>query len=591
MLEYTPSHLEWLFFQALALIVAACLFTPLFKKLGLGPILGYLMAGIAVNQVFGGNFAEHPEELLHFSEFGVVLFLFVIGLELKPKVLWKMRGDIFGLGLTQMLACGAVLGVAAMLCGLSWSPALLVGLGLALSSTAIVMSQLDERRERNTAHGRKSFAILLLQDLAIVPLLLLATLLAPSGGEISLKESLVDVGVALAAIAVLILGGRFLLHRMFLLLAKAKLPEIMTASALGVVVASALLMDMAGMSYAMGAFLAGVMLAESSYRHEIEANIEPFRGLFLGLFFMAVGLSLDIQVIQDNAWLILLAAPTAMALKALTIFGVTRLYGNDRNTSVRVALALPQQGEFGFVLFAAAAATGLLDASLSALLVGIVSTSMALSSLTQKLEPWLIKAHTSPVPEEDYSDVEGCVLIIGFGRFGQVVSQPLFADGVRVTILDRDPQRIEDARRFGFHVHFGDGQRRDVLRAAGLGQVCAVLVCTNEPAVTTAIVQRVQEEDPTMPLYVRSYDRVHSVALLQMNPTYAVRETFESALALSRQVLLGLESDEMHVNNIIKDIRQRDLQRLKQQAEEGMMAGREKLHVKPVLPQPLDLNS
>ena len=349
MLDYTPSHMEWMFWQALALIVAACLFTPLFKKLGLGAILGYLMAGIAVNQVFGGKFAEHPEELLHFSEFGVVLFLFVIGLELKPQVLWKMRGDIFGLGLAQMLGCGAVLGLVAKLYGMDWSAALVVGLGLALSSTAIVMSQLDERRERNTPQGRKAFGILLLQDLAIVPLLLLAALLAPSGGEITLQESLVDVGLALGAIAILILGGRFLLHRMFLLLAKAKLPEIMTASALGVVVASALLMDMAGMSYAMGAFLAGVMLAESSYRHEIEANIEPFRGLFLGLFFMAVGLSLDLTVIRDNALLILLAAPLAMILKAITIFVVTRLYGNDRHTSVRVALALPQHGEFGFV--------------------------------------------------------------------------------------------------------------------------------------------------------------------------------------------------------------------------------------------------
>lgn len=590
MLDYTPSHMEWMFWQALALIVAACLFTPLFKKLGLGAILGYLMAGIAVNQVFGGKFAEHPEELLHFSEFGVVLFLFVIGLELKPQVLWKMRGDIFGLGLAQMLGCGAVLGLASWLYGLDWNAALIIGLGLALSSTAIVMSQLDERRERNTPHGRKAFGILLLQDLAIVPLLLMAALLAPSGGEITLRESLVDVGVALGAIAILIFGGRFLLHRMFLLLAKAKLPEIMTASALGVVVASALLMDMAGMSYAMGSFLAGVMLAESSYRHEIEANIEPFRGLFLGLFFMAVGLSLDLSVIRDNGLLILLAAPLAMMLKAAAIFAVTRVSGNDRNTSVRVALALPQHGEFGFVLFAAAAATGLLDASLSALLVGVVSVSMALSALTQKLEPLFIKQDHLPVPEEDYSDVEGCVLIIGFGRFGQVVSQPLFADGVRITILEHDPKRIEDARRFGFHVHFGNGQRRDVLRAAGLAEVCAVIVCTNHPEVTTDIVQRVREEAPSMPVYVRSYDRVHSIALQALNPTFTVRETFESALALSRQVLLGLESDEMHVNAIIKDIRQRDLLRLQQQVDAGLMAGRDQLHVKPVVPQPLDLD-
>jgi len=589
-IDYKPSELEWMFLQALALIVSACVFTPLFKRWGLGPILGYLVAGIMVNQAFSGNFAHHPQELLHFSEFGVVLFLFVIGLELKPPVLWRMRGDIFGLGLLQMLVCGGVLGLAALAWGMSWAQALIVGLGLALSSTAIVMSQLDERRERNTPHGRKAFAILLLQDLAIVPLLLLAALLAPSGGAMSLQESLTKVALALAAIVLLIVGGRLLLHRMFSLLSSSRLPEIMTASALGVVIASAMLMDAVGMSYAMGSFLAGVMLAESSYRHEIEANIEPFRGLFLGLFFMAVGLSLDLSVLQSQWLLILLAAPLAMLLKAVAIMLVTRVTGHDRNLSLRVALALPQLGEFGFVLFAAAAASGLLSTELSSLLVAIISVSMALSALTQRLEPWLIKADQAVAPEEDYSDAEGCVLLVGFGRFGQVLSQPLFADGFKIRILDSNPKRIEDARRFGFHVHYGDGQRRDVLRAAGIHEVKAVVICTNQAEVTSRIVDTALRENPEAILYVRAYDRIHAIDLWRQGINTSVRETFESALVLSRHVLVGLGSDDIHVDAIIRDVRQRDRDRLRQQAEAGLLAGKDRLHLQAVQPEPLDLD-
>ncbi len=592
MFDYSPTELELMFWRALALIAAACLFTPIFRKLGLGPILGYLAGGIAVNLAFGGKFSEHPEELLHFSEFGVVLFLFVIGLELKPQSLWRMRSDIFGLGLLQLLVCGLVLGLGALVFELSWSAALIVGLGLALSSTAIVMKQLDERRERNSRHGRKAFSILLLQDLAVVPLLLLTTLLAPTGGGLTLQESVKEVSVGVGAIIALILTGHFLLPRLFHLLSAVRTPEIMTASALGVVIGAALLMDMAGMSYAMGAFLAGVLLADSSYRHEIEANIEPFRGLFLGLFFMAVGVTLDLNVIQQNALVILLVAPLTMVIKGLAIYTVTRVLGNDRDTSVRVALALAQLGEFGFVLFAAAAGAGVLSDDLAPVLIAIVSVSMALSPFLEKLLPILLRGEQRPPPVEDYSDAEGNVLIIGFGRFGQVLSQPLFADGLSITILDNDPVRIEDARRFGFRVHYGDGTRRDILRAAGIESMTSVIVCTQQPDITNRIVEQVMQENQSARIYARSFDRIHSIQLRRMDTTYSVRETFESALALGRQVLLGLGSDDIHVEQIIKDVRKRDLDRLKQQAEEGIMAGLDKLHShqQPVRPEPLDLD-
>jgi CPA2 family monovalent cation:H+ antiporter-2 len=365
------------------------------------------------------------------------------------------------------------------------------------------------------------------------------------------------------------------------------MPEIMTASALGVVIAAAMLMDVAGMSYAMGSFLAGVMLAESSYRHEIEANIEPFRGLFLGLFFMAVGLSLDLNVITANWLIILLATPIAMLLKGLAIYAATRMLRNDHNTSVRIALGLVQHGEFGFVLFSAAAATGLLAGDTASTLIPIIAASMALSPLTSKLEHFLVRTAPRPTPNEDYSDANGSVIIIGFGRFGQVVSQPLFAAGNQITILDNDPVRIEDARRFGFRVHYGDGRRRDILRVTGVKDAQAVIICTDKPDVTSEIVQMVQNGNSDVLVYARSFDRLHSIRLYEQRATYTVRETFESALMLSRHALAGLGKDDELVTDIITNIRHRDLKRLRQQAREGVLAGRDQLHVQPVQPEPL----
>ncbi len=578
-----------MFWHTLALIVAACALTPLFKRLGLGSILGYLIAGLVVNLLFAGNFSEHPEELLHFSEFGVVLFLFVIGLELKPQNLWRMRGDIFGLGTAQMLGCGAILGGAALAFGLSGKTALIVGLGLALSSTAIVMSQLDERNERHTAYGRKSFGILLLQDLAIVPLLLMVSLLASVAEQPQVGDLLMGIATVLAAILLLILIGRYALDSVFALLAKSRMPEIMTAAALGVVIGAALLMDVVGMSYAMGSFLAGVMLAESTFRHEVEANIEPFRGLFLGLFFMAVGLSLDLDVIVQYWYLILAIAPCTMLIKGLAIYGVSRAFRNEHATSVKVALALPQHGEFGFVLFASAAAAGLLPTTLSSVLIAVVAVSMALSSLTARLEPLLLASTGQKATmDEDFSDANGRLLVIGFGRFGQIVSQPLFARGLDVTILDHDAQRIDDARRFGFRVHFGDGTRRDILRIAGLDKVDAVVVCTDREEATTRIVDEVRAAHPDVPLYVRARDRHHALKLFDRHPTYIVRETFESALLMGKHILMGLGISEAEAAETSSAIRSKDLSRLDKQRKEGLYAGNEHLFVSAVKPDPLN---
>jgi CPA2 family monovalent cation:H+ antiporter-2 len=581
------NTIEILFLQALALLVSACVFVPVCKKFGLGTVLGYLIAGIFINYLFSGHFSEHPDELLHFAEFGVVLFLFVIGLELNPHTLWNMRKDIFGLGLLQMLVTTCALMALALLFGLNWQAALVIASGFALSSTAIVMTQLEENNQRFTLHGRKSFSILLFQDLAIVPLLLMVSLLAPTTNNTSFSQALVFVGIAVTAIVTLILIGKFLLSPIFRWLAKHGSQEIMTACALAIVLAAAMLMDLAGMSYAMGAFIAGVMLAESDYRHELEANIEPFRGLFLGLFFMAVGLSIDLEVVTDNLWIILILAPGIMLIKTIVLYLVSRILNNSHNTSIQSALSLAQLGEFGFVLLTAAATAGLLDSNLSSLLIAIISVTMALSPLSHFLLPLLTPKKENTAIEENFDEAKGKVLIIGFGRFGQVVSQSLFAEGMTVTILDNDSERIEEAKKFGFKVFYGDGRRREILKAAGIKKVQAVIVVTDNKATNSGIIELVQQQNPKAKIYARSYDRVHSVELYSKHIEYSIRETFESALALSEQALLGLGINQEQARVAVSDIRSRDLKRLKEQVKGDMYSGQQHLLNKPIKPEPL----
>lgn len=575
------TAMEITFWETFALIAAACIFVPIFKRLGLGTILGYLASGVAIGTFLSLGLAEHPEELLHFAEFGVVLFLFVIGLELEPMRLWAMRRDIFGLGFAQMLVCGAVLFVPPLLFGFSWQVSLVIGLGLALSSTALVMQVLAESGERNTDHGRKTFSILLFQDLAIVPLLLMVQLLAPAASEISFTDAATKVGIAVAAIALLITVGKFLLDPMFRILASSKLSEIMTASALGVVIAAALLMDLAGMSYAMGAFIAGVMLAESSYRHEVEANIEPFRGLFLGLFFMAVGMSLNLQMVADNALMIVGAVAIFVPLKALAIYSVGRMFGAGHNSACLTALALPQHGEFGFVLFAAAVSIGLLGGQTASILISIITLSMALSPFIGRLAPLFLRTTGPDTIDEDFSDANGRVLIIGFGRFGQVVSQPLLACDIDITIIDSDAQRVREAARFGGRIHFGDGTRRDVLRAAGAANASLIIVCVDKTQQADNIVRIVQSEFAQAKLFVRSYDRRHSISLLNTNVDYSVRETFESGLLMSSKALEELGYEEDSILETVADMRKRDVDRLTRQAEEARVEAADAAELKP----------
>lgn len=560
--EFEPSHLELYFWEALAIIVLACIFVPLCRRLGLGTIIGYLLSGVAAGLALSLSFEAHPEELLHFAEFGVVLFLFIIGLEFRPAKLWELRGTIFGRGLVQVLLCGAVLAVPPLLFGLNWQASLIIGLGLALSSTALVMQALDEAGERNSEHGQSAISVLIFEDLAIVPLLLLVAFLAPSqGADATMAQNVASIGWALGMIAALILAGRFLLNPMFSMLARTGVQEVMTAGALGVVIAAALLMDLVGLSYAMGSFIAGVMLASSKFRHEVEADIEPFRGLFLGLFFIAVGLSLNLGVVAANLLLILVSVPLLMALKGAAIYATGRIFKADHSAASRTALALSQHGEFGYVLFAAAASAAIFDETVGSILVSIVTLSMAVSSLADK-----VFARKSAPPrqlEADYSTAQGDILLIGFGRFGQMTAQPLKAAGFGLTILDNNADRVEEARRFGSDVHFGDGRRRDILRAAGADKARTAIVATDDPKQTSEIVALLRRDFAHLRLFVRAYDRLHAITLGPLDGV--VRETRAGAYELGALVLKASGMDQADIEDLLARTKAADAQRLTDQ--------------------------
>ncbi|MDW5314159.1 monovalent cation:proton antiporter-2 (CPA2) family protein [Rhizobium sp. PL01] len=573
--------------QALLLLGGAVVAAPIFKKLGLGTVLGYLAAGIIIgpllHQIIDG------EQILGFGELGVVFLLFVIGLELKPSRLWQMRRDIFGLGTAQVMVTGAVVSAIVFWAGLlDLSGSVITGFGLALSSTAFALQILDENGDTNTRYGQRAFSVLLLQDLAIVPLLALIPLLALQAPE-DTTPPLEDFSIAVGAILIMVISGRYLLNPLFQVIARTGAREIMIAAALFIVLGAATLMQLAGLSMAMGAFLAGVLLAESSYRHELEADIEPFRGLLLALFFMAVGLSLDLRVIVENYMLILIAVPVLMLVKAVVLYTVCRFTGSPHNDAVRISLLLPQGGEFGFVLFTAAATAGVFTDSWASLLIVIVTLSMALTPAASALAGLMMQDQEEATEEleEDFNGAGADVLMIGFSRFGQIASQILLAGGREVTIIDHSAARVRQAATFGFRIYFGDGTRLDVLRAAGIERAKIVAICTQKQEITDRIVDMVQAEYPNARIYARAYDRLHTLSLRARGVDYELRETFESGLVFGRKALEGLGIADNEAEEIMNDIRRRDEARLVVQEAEGISAGRDMLHFEPVKPEPL----
>lgn len=565
--------------QAVSLLGAALVAVPLFRKLGLGSVLGYIVAGVVIGP-FGLRLFNDPDAILHVAELGVVMFLFVIGLEMQPSKLWKLRGEIFGLGAAQVAACGALLTGAGVLLGLPPLVAFVGGMGFTLSSTAIVFQMLGERGETATPHGQRVVSILLLEDLAIVPLLALVAFLAPGSPQTTAAERIQEIVLALGAIVALVVIGRWLLNPLFRVLAAAKAREVMTAAALLIVLGAALLMELGGLSMAMGAFLAGVLLSESTFRHQLEADVEPFRGILLGLFFLAVGMSLNLWVVQQ-AWLMVALWVVGLSgIKMLTIYGVARVLRAPHREGLYRAVMLGQGGEFAFVLFAAAAGNGVLNAETNALLTATVILSMVLTPLLVLLMGTRLKP---PAAAHDLNGVEsanglhGQVLIIGFGRFGQVASQSLLAHGIQVSIIESNPDRIRDAARFGFKIYYGDGTRLDILHASGAGHADAILVCTDTAGTTRHIVQLLKSEFPLVKVLARAYDRGHALQLIKQGVDFQLRETAESAFVFGEAALRALGVADDTARAVSDDMRRRDAERLELQTLGDLYAGKDLL--------------
>jgi glutathione-regulated potassium-efflux system protein KefB len=571
----------------IVLLAAAVIAVPVFRRLGLGSILGYLTAGLLIGPSALRLF-DDPETLLHVAELGVVMFLFVIGLEMRPGKLWALRKAIFGLGAAQVLTCGALLTLVAMAAGVPWAAAAVGAAGFVLSSTAVIMQLLEEEGETSTPAGQKAVAILLLEDLAIVPLLaLVAVWAAFNGSGEEAAPAWQSILIGLFAIAVVIAIGRWLLDPLFRVIARTGAREVLTAAALLVVLGTALFMQWAGLSMAMGAFMAGVLLSESTFRHQLEADIEPFRGILLGLFFLSVGMSLDLRSVMAEWPLVLAGVAAFMAVKAAGIYAVARAFGSDHREAMRRGALFAQGGEFAFVLYAAALAVGLFDARIGALMTAIVILSMALTPLVLLALSRFSRAEPPSMDGiEEPDGLRGRVLFIGFGRFAQVVAQSLLARDVDLTVIERDVELIQIAGTFGFKVYYGDGTRLDVLRASGAGNSEAILVCVEKPEVADRIVELCKAEFPLARLYVRAYDRGHVLRLVKAGVDYQIRETFESALVFGHEVLTSLGFSEEEAADAIGDVRRRDAARLDLQIAGGITAGRFLLRGNQVTPQP-----
>ena len=551
--------------QVALFLAAAVVAAPLAKMLRIGTVLGYLLVGVAIGP-FGVGFVYSMYEVssvLHLAEFGVVLLLFLIGLELRPKRLWAMRMSIFGLGGAQVLMTAAALGLAAALTfKLPWQAALFAGLALSLSSTAFALQILEEKGELALRHGRMAFAVLLFQDLAAIPLLALPPLFAVSteGARhtMELWQGLKAIGVILAVVLI----GRYLLNGFYYLIARTKVKEAMTASALLTVVGITLVMELAGLSASLGAFIAGVLLADSDYRHEIVADIAPFEGLLLGLFFTAIGMSLNLGLIATKPLLVFGVVAGLLAVKAVMLYAIGRRAGLERGPARRLGLALAQGGEFAFVLFTAGVSAGVLQQGIADVLSVAVTLSMAatplLLLLDEKLAPKQLPARAfDAMPEND-----GHVVVAGFGRVGQIIARVLVAKRIPVTALDANPEQVDFVRKFGAQIYYGDASRLEILEAAQMGKARAFVLAIDDPDASVRTAEVVRKHYPDLPIYARARTRAHAHRLMDLGIKIIRRETFLSSLDLTREVLRGLGYSERDVRFAVETFRAQDERRL-----------------------------
>jgi monovalent cation:proton antiporter-2 (CPA2) family protein len=545
-----------------ALLAAAVLLVSLSRRLGLGSILGYLIAGLLIGPS-GLRLVTDVESISEISELGVLMLLFIIGLELRLPRVWAMRRSVFGLGAAQVAVTGTVLGAAAYWAGVTWVGAAILGLGLALSSTAIVLPLLAERNLLALTSGRDSFAVLLFQDLASVPLIALVPALAGHHPDGPISIALLK---AAGAVAIILLGGRFLLRPIFAAIGGARTREVFTATALLIVVGAAAIAGGAGLPLSLGAFAAGVVLAESEYRHELQADIEPFEGLLLGFFFMSVGMSTDIALVIRAPLQIGVGVALLVVVKALLAFGLGRLRGQTTPTAVRFGLAIAQGSEFAFVLFGAAVAAGALEKSAVERATLIIALSMLMSPLLfAASERWLIPRlmKKAPRPASRLEEARPApVVICGFGRFGQIVGRVLLMRGIKFNALDSEPGNVETVRRFGYLAFFGDPTRLELLRAVGADQAKVIVVALPDAEAVVKVSQLAREHFPQAKIFARARNRRVAHALIDVGVHDFVRETFLSSLRLGELVLLGLDFNEDDARRTVEAFRERDEQML-----------------------------
>ncbi len=545
--------------ESVIFLLAAIITVPISRRLGFGSVLGYLAAGIIIGP-FGFAFVKDPEHILHFAELGVVLLLFVVGLELQPSRLWVLRKMVFGLGSAQVLLSAIVLTVLAWFYGLGPTAAIATGFILALSSTAFVLQLLAEKKQLGSSHGRAAFSILLFQDLAAIPLIAIIPMLGASSGSGS-GFALAEAGLAVAVLGALIFGGRYLLRPVLQIAAGSNIPEIFTATALLVVIGAALLMEFAGLSMVLGAFIAGMLLADSEYRHQLEADIAPFKGLLLGLFFIAVGMSVNIGLLLESPVKILLIVSALMLAKAIVILPLAKSFGiRSWQAAAKLAAVMSQGGEFAFVLFGLAARENLLPAAKIDELILAVAVSMLLTPFAYMFVEFLSnKAEQAKEPEYDeMEDQHHDIIIAGFGRVGQVVGRLLRVANRPFTALEIDSSQVDVVRRYGSVVHFGDASRLDLLRAAGAEHAKLFVLAIDDVEASTRTAAAVIKHFPNLKIIARARNRRHGHALMDLGIEHIFRETLLSSIAMSKRVMANLDLDEQDVDRIATAFCERD---------------------------------
>jgi monovalent cation:proton antiporter-2 (CPA2) family protein len=526
--------------QIAIFLLAAVIAIPLFRKLKLGAVLGYLVAGIVLGPS-GLGVMSTTERVLHFAEFGVVLLLFVIGLELQPSRLRALRRTVFGLGSAQVIVTTVLLGSIGWYLGLNWKSALIVGFGLSLSSTPLVLQLLAERDQLKAHHGRASFGILLMQDLAVLPMLALLPLFATGQHPTTHEQWWLVAGKLALVLGVVIAGSRLLLRPLLRVVAQTRIAEVFTAAALLVVIGTALAVDRVGLSMALGAFLAGVLLADSEFRHELEADIEPFKGLLLGLFFISVGMSLNLALVGAEPVRLVLLTLGFMSVKMIAAFAVGRFAGLEKRTARHLAFTLPAGGEFAFVLFALGTEHRILDPDLAEQLVIAVTLSMMLSPLLLSLYDATAARFAPPSPPFDTIEEPGTrVIIAGYGRFGQVVSRVLRAKRIPFTVLEISQAQVDFVRRFGNKVYYGDPSRLELLRAARAEDAEVFVLAIDDVAASVRTAELVRRQFPRLKIFARARNRQHAFALMELGVHYVIRETLASSLEMAAHVLEAL---------------------------------------------------